>query len=130
MAIRLLITEDHPWVRRGLRATFEDTEIEIAGEATTVEQAVRMALAGEADVMLLDLKLPDGDGFEILQKVKSEKSDLPVVIYSQYERSDFQVRARNLGANGYLVKRADADELIGAVRRVSQGESLWCERVV
>jgi DNA-binding NarL/FixJ family response regulator len=125
MAIRLLIAEDHPWVREGLRATFQNTEIEVGGEATTGEEAIDLAIGDGFDVMLLDIKMPGCDGFEVLEKVKSEKSDLRVLIYSQHDRPDFQVRARQLAASGYLVKTAHKDELIDAIRRVGHGECLW-----
>jgi len=113
------------WVRRGLRATFEDTEIEIVSEATTGEEAVHLALADDADVMLLDIKMPQRDGFEVLQAVKPKKPGLHIVIYTQHERASFQDRARKLGASGYLNKRATAEELIDAVRTVNRGENLW-----
>jgi len=125
MVIQLLIAEDHPWVREGLRATFEDTEIEINNEATTGDEAVQMALTGDADVMLLDIKMPQRDGFEVLQAVKPKKPALHIVIYTQHERTSFQDRARQLGASGYLHKRAAPEDLIDAVRRVNRGEDLW-----
>lgn len=75
--------------------------------------------------MLLDIKMPEGDGFDVLQRVKSTNPQLAVLIYSGNERPDFQDRARSLGASGYLTKRARAEELINAVLRASQGQSLW-----
>ena len=128
MAIRLLIAEDHPWVREGLRATFQNTEIEVGGEATTGDEAIDLALGDRFEVMLLDIKMPGRSGFEVLEKVKSERSDLHVLIYSQHDRPDFQDRARQLAASGYLVKTARKDELIDAVRRVGHGECLWDEK--
>ena len=125
MTVRLLVVEDHDLVREGLRATFEETEIDVVGEATTGEDAVRLALADKVDVMLLDIKLPIHDGFYVLREVKSQKPDLAVVVYSQHERSDFQDRARALGASGYLTKRVRGDDLIDAIRIANRGESLW-----
>jgi DNA-binding NarL/FixJ family response regulator len=125
MTIRLLIAEDHDLVREGLRITFEETEIDVIGEATTGSDAVRLASRNGADVMLLDIKMPGGDGFDVLQQVKSANPKLAVLIYSQHERPDFQDRARSLGASGYLTKRARAEELIDAVRKASQGKDLW-----
>ena len=125
MTIRLLIAEDHDLVREGLRITFEETEIEVVGEATTGSEAVRLGALDGADVMLLDIKMPGGDGFHVLKRVKSANPELAVLIYSQHERPDFQDRARTLGACGYLTKRARAEELIDAVRKASQGEDLW-----
>ena len=124
--IRLLIAEDHDLVRDGLRTTFEKTEIDVVGEAASGSHAIRLA-STDADVLLLDIKMPDGDGFEVLQAVKSAKPELAVLIYTQHERPDFQDRARALGASGYLTKRARGEELIDCIRKVSQGESLWPE---
>jgi len=125
MTIRLLIAEDHDLVREGLRATFEGTEIDIVGEATTGSDAVQLASADGADVMLLDIKMPNSDGFEVLQQLQSTNKKLAILIYSQHERLDFQVRARRLGASGYLTKQIRADELVSAIREVGHGGSLW-----
>jgi DNA-binding NarL/FixJ family response regulator len=119
------MAEDHDLVREGLRATFDETEIDVVGEATTGEDAVRLALADGVDVMLLDIKLPFHDGFDVLREVKSQKPDLAVLVYSQHERLDFQDRARALGASGYLTKRVRSDDLIDAIRIANRGGSLW-----
>lgn len=128
MSIRMLIAEDHPWVREGLRAAFANTEIEVADEATTGDEAILRALMNSFDVMLLDIKIPGRDGFEVLETVKAEKPDLPVLIFSHYVRWDFRERARQLAASGFVVKTAAKDELVDAIRRTSQGESLWSNR--
>lgn len=127
-AIRLLIAEDNLWVRDGLRVTFEGTDIEIVAEATTSSDAVHLGSCELADVMLLDIRLPEGDGFDVLEKIRSANPKLAILIYSQHERGDFQDRARRLGARGYLNKRATASELSHAVRKASRGESLWNDR--
>jgi DNA-binding NarL/FixJ family response regulator len=125
MTIQLLVVEDHDLVREGLRATFEETEIDIVGEATTYGDAVRLASADGSDVVLLDIKIPNGDGFDVLRTVKSVKPELAVLVYSQHDRQDFRQRARALGASGYLTKRARGAELIDAIRTAARGESLW-----
>ncbi len=125
MAIRLLVAEDHAWVREGLRATFQNTEIEVGGEATTGQEAIDLAMGNGFDVMLLDLKMPGCDGFEVLERLKTQKPGLRVLVYSQHDRPDFQDRARTLSARGYLVKTAHKDELIDAIRKVDHGECLW-----
>ena len=127
MGIRLLIADDHAWIREGIRAVCGNTEIEVAGEATSGDEAIGMVLQDHTDVMLLDLKMPGKDGFEVLAEVKQEKPDLPVVIYSQHDRVDFKRRARELGASGYLNKRVEAKVLIHAIRQVAKGERLWDE---
>jgi two-component system invasion response regulator UvrY len=130
MSIQLLIADDHALIREGLRGAFEDTDIEIVGEATSAYEAIRLALATNADVMLLDIKMPDKDGFEVLRLVKSQKPDLAILIYSQYDRLPYKTRARELSASGYLNKRILKRELIDAIQRVSCGEELWVSESV
>jgi len=127
MTIRLLIAEDHQWVREGLRAVFHNTDIEVAGEATNGDEAITQALENTFDVMLLDIKMPGCDGFEVLKRAKAENPNLRVVVYSQHDRPDFRERARQLSASGYLVKTANKNELIAAIQKVNQGERLWDE---
>ena len=76
MTIRLLIADDHDWIREGLRAVFQPTEIEVVAEATTGEEAVSLALASDLDVVLLDIKMPDGDGMDMLSRIKAVKQQL------------------------------------------------------
>jgi DNA-binding NarL/FixJ family response regulator len=125
MTIRLLIADDHELVREGLRSAFNDTEIQVTGEATTGDEAAELALDRDVDAVLLDINLPGKDGFQVLRQVKSEKPELPVLIYSQHDRPDFKRRARELTASGYVVKGIHKTELLEAVRRVSRGETLW-----
>jgi DNA-binding NarL/FixJ family response regulator len=125
MTIRLLVVEDHDLVREGLRATFEGTEIVVVGEATNGCDAIRMAHAVEPVVMLLDLKLHQSNGFDVLHEIKQARPDLFVLIYSQHDRPDFHRRACALGASGYLTKRVHGSELIAAIRQVSRGSNLW-----
>lgn len=127
MTIRLLIAEDHELLRQGLRAIFENTEIEVVGEAGNVADAIDRALSDDADVMLLDINMPGGDGFDVLEAVLGAKPEMGVLVYSQHQRPDFQDRARQLGALGYLSKLTTAGTLIDGVRRASQRQNLWQE---
>lgn len=124
MTIRLLIADDHELVLEGLRATFEMTRIEIVGEARTCDEARQLATASAADVMLLDISMPGGDGFEVLQQIRALTS-LPVLMYSMHDRQHYVRRARQLGASGYVTKRAASDCLVAAVEAASQGETYW-----
>lgn len=125
MSIRLLIVEDHPWIREGLRAVLSNTEVEIVDEVTNGDEAIGRAVLNDFDVMLLDIKIPGKDGFDVLEAVKSLRPDLPVLIFSHYTRWDFQERARQLAASGYVLKSAGKDVLVAAIRKASQGEMLW-----
>jgi len=122
MAIRLLVADDHELVREALRYTFLDTGIEIVAEAATCEAAVRLALERELDVVLLDLKMPDGNGIDALGRIRSAKPDLPVLIYSAHSRPDYMQRCAALGACGYLTKAVEKQTLLAAVRAAHAGK--------
>jgi DNA-binding NarL/FixJ family response regulator len=128
MTIQLLIADDHELVREGLRATFSDTNIDIVGEATTCEEAIRLAFSCAADVMLLDISMPGGDGFAVLRRVRSELP-LAVVIYSMHTREHYVRRAHELGAHAYVPKLAPRDRLVQAIQAASRGESCWDEEL-
>jgi DNA-binding NarL/FixJ family response regulator len=125
MSIRLLIAEGHALVREGLRGAFEHTGIHVAGEAATGDEAIRLTLDDQANVVLLDMKIPDKDGFEVLRRIRDLRPNVAVVIYSQSERTDYKEHARELGASGFLTKRVHKTELIDAIKIVSKGGRLW-----
>lgn len=125
MSIKLLIADDHEVVRYGLRSLMADTDIEIVGEATTGEEAIQMALERNPDVVLLDIRMPGGDGLNALGRLKLERPELAVLMLSTYDNPTYVARAVALGAAGYILKGADRDALIDAVRKASRGESAW-----
>ncbi len=112
MAIRILIADDHDMVRAGLKTMLAGTDVEVAAEATTGEQAVKLALSEPIDVALLDIRMPDGDGLTALGRIKLDKADLPVLILSNYDNPTYIARSVALGAAGYLLKGCTKDELL------------------
>lgn len=124
MSIRLLIADDHELVREGLRAIFAQTDIDVVGEATNCHQAIELANIEFADVMLLDIGMPGGDGFDVLQQICPHPAPA-VVMFSVHEREHYVRRARELGAQGYLTKRASRDQLLSAIRAAKRGESYF-----
>lgn len=125
MAIRILIADDHDMVRAGLKTMLADTDVEVAAEATTGEQAVKLALSEPIDVALLDIRMPDGDGLTALGRIKLDKADLPVLMLSNYDNPTYIARSVALGAAGYLLKGCTKDELLQAIRTAVKGESAW-----
>ncbi len=125
MSIKLLVVDDHQAIRTGLKSVFADTDIEIVGEATTAESAVQVALTENPDVVLLDISLPDGDGFDVLRAVKKEKSTLPILMFSLNDDPFWIRRSQAYGASGYVVKDAGVDKLRDAIWKVSRGETYW-----
>ncbi len=125
MSIKLLIADDHEVVRYGLRSLMADSDIEIVGEATTGEQAIQMAMATNPDVVLMDIRMPNGDGLNALGRLKLERPEMAVLMLSTYDNPTYVARAVALGAAGYVLKGADREKLIDAVRKAAIGESAW-----
>lgn len=125
MSIKLLIADDHEVVRCGLRSLMAGTEVEIVGEATTGEQAIQLALELRPDVVLLDIRMPGGDGLNALGRLKLDVPQIAVLILSTYDNPTYVARAVALGAAGYVLKGADRQSLLDAIRKAAAGESAW-----
>ena len=123
--IKLLIADDHEVVRSGLKALLAGTDIKVVAEVATGAEAVKTALETDVDVVLLDIRMPDGDGLTALGRIKLDKPDLPILILSTYDNPTYVARAVALGANGFLLKGCTRDELIAAIRTAAAGESAW-----
>jgi DNA-binding NarL/FixJ family response regulator len=125
MAIRIFVADDHPIARAGLKSLLRGTEINVVDEAATSEAAVKLAAKHNPDAILLDVQMPDNDGLWALGKLKSERSDLPVLMWSAFDHAPLMARAVSLGASGYLLKTATRDELVRAIRAVAAGDTTW-----
>lgn len=125
MTIRLLVADDHEVVRCGLKSLVSGTDIEVAGEARTGEETVRMVSSVNPDVVLLDIRMPEGDGLTTLGRIKLERPDLPILILSTYDNPTYVARAVALGANGYVLKGDPRDRLVDAIHTAANGESAW-----
>jgi DNA-binding NarL/FixJ family response regulator len=125
MSIKVLIADDHEMVRSGLKTLLANTDVEIAAEVATGEAAVKWALAHKPDVVLLDVRMPDGDGLTALGRIKLEKPEMPVLMLSTFDNPTYIARAVALGASGYVLKDCKRDELLQAIRATAAGESAW-----
>ena len=123
--IRLLVADDHEVVRCGLKSMLADTGIKVVGEVATGSEAVKYALENDVDVVLLDIRMPDGDGLTALGRIKLDKPDLPVLILSTFDNPTYVARAVALGASGYLLKGSPRDSLVAAIQKAANGESAW-----
>ncbi len=123
--IRLLIADDQEVLRSGVKAMLADTEIKVVAEAATGQAAVKYALEHDVDVVLLDVRMPDGDGLTALGRMKLDKPDLPILMFSAYDNPMYVARAVALGASGYLPKGCSRDELLSAIRRAAAGENIF-----
>ncbi len=121
--LKILIADDHSIVREGLKQVLADTpEMTVTDEAGGTEEAIRKALDGDFDVVVLDISMPGRGGLEVLQQVKSQKPKLPVLVLSMHPEELYALRVLKAGAAGYLTKESVAEELIDAIRKVSQGK--------
>ena len=120
--IRVLVADDHAVVRRGILQILNETRgMVVAGEAWTGRQAIEEVLAHDYDVLVLDIVMPDGNGIEVLEQLRTLETKLPILILSIYPDRQYARRALKLGAAGYLTKDSAADELVAAIRKVAQG---------
>jgi len=123
--IRLLIVDDHPVVRDGLRGIFEsDPQFEVAGEAGNGAEAVTRARSLQPDVVLMDLRMPDVDGVTAIKRLAELGVDTRVLVLTTYDTDTDVVPAIEAGATGYLLKDAPRSELLRAVRAAARGEAV------
>ena len=111
--MRVLVVDDHPAFRRALTSALRMVkDIEVAGEAAGGIEAARRAVDGEADLVLMDLSMPDLDGIEAMRRIHSEKPDLPVVILTAHADPGVEKEAREAGASGFLAKGTALEDLV------------------
>jgi len=123
--IQLLIADDHEMVRCGVKNLLEGTDITVVAEAATGQAAIKLALEKDVDVVLLDVRMPDVDGVTALGRIKLDKPDLPVLLFSACDHSASIAKAIALGASGFLLKGCSRDELLATIRAAAAGESAW-----
>ena len=128
--IKVLIADDHAVVREGLKQILmDDTDFNVAGEASNGLEVMELVRKDSWDVLLLDITMPNMSGLEVLQQVKAEKPELPVLILSMHPEDQYAVRVLRAGAAGYITKGSAPDHLVGAVRKVARGGKYISARV-
>jgi len=122
---RLFLLDDHEIVRRGLRELLEaEDDLEVVGEASTVEEAVNRVPATQPDVALLDVRLPDGSGVEACRDLRAMDPELRCIMLTSYADDEALFDAIMAGASGYVLKQVRGAELVEGIRRVAAGHSL------
>jgi DNA-binding NarL/FixJ family response regulator len=122
--LRVLIVDDHPMVREGLRSMLEPAGIEVVGEAGTGADALRLAAATAPDVILLDLELPDLDGVAVLQRLRTLERVATVLVITMHDDQALVRRAVENGASGYVLKGISRRALLSALATVRHGGSV------
>jgi two-component system, NarL family, invasion response regulator UvrY len=120
--IKIMIVDDHPIVRSGLKNIISDeSDMKIVCESSTGQQAVDLVKKNELDIVILDISLPDINGFEVLDKLKKLFPDLPVLMLSIMSEDLYSSKALKAGAAGFINKEAAPEELIIAIRKIISG---------
>jgi len=120
--IKILIADDHPLLREGLKKTIDrERDMIVAGEASNGNEVLEKSWKDNYDVVLLDISMPRRSGLDILKELKKKNPNLGVLILTMHPEEEYAIRIMKSGASGYLTKDRATDELITAIRKVSRG---------
>lgn len=123
--VRILIADDHEVVRIGLAALLDrQPGFKVVGEARSGDEAVQLARRSHPDVVVMDIRMPNGSGIDACRTITGELPSTPVIMLTSYADSDALFAAIDAGASGYVLKRVGSTELVDAVRTVAAGGSL------
>jgi DNA-binding NarL/FixJ family response regulator len=123
--VRVVIVDDHRVVRSGLRALLsQHSWIHVVGEAGTVAEAVQVTVRLRPNVVLMDVRLPDGRGYEACQQIRQHVPDTRVLFLTSFADEDLVIESLDAGADGYLLKEIDEPALVSAIRDVADGRSI------
>jgi DNA-binding NarL/FixJ family response regulator len=123
---RVFVLDDHDVVRRGLKELLEDSgDIEVVGEASTVAAARSGIPLAEPDVVVLDVRLPDGSGVQVCREIRARHPEIKCVMFSAFDDEVAIVDSILAGASGYVLKQIKGGDIVNAVRMVASGESLF-----
>lgn len=121
--IKVIIADDHAILRAGLKQILAETDdIVVISEAQNAAEAIKLGCLPDADVMLLDIALPDRSGMDALKYIKNVNTNIAVLMLSMYKEDQYAMRALKSGAAGYLCKQSASSELVNAIRVVAGGK--------
>jgi two-component system, NarL family, response regulator DevR len=123
--VRVLLCDDHELVRRGLRALLEsDLTVEVIGEASSADEAIRSAATTAPDVVVMDVRMPGRSGIEACRDIRAHREQTRVLILTSFADDEALFSAIMAGASGYVLKQIRGNDLLDAIHRVAKGESL------
>lgn len=133
--IRVLLADDHKIVRQGIHVLVEaEPDIVVVGEAENGRQAVQMTNKLRPEVVVMDLAMPELNGFEATRQILNANPDIKVLVLSSYNDNEYVHQLTDVGASGYLLKQTAADDLIKAIREVHRGNAFFtpsiCRRLL
>ena len=124
--IRVLVADDHPAFRAGLRLMLSAaSDVDVVGEADSGTQAVDLAAQTRPDVVVMDLRMPGLDGIEATRRLLRADPDVGVVVLTMFEDDDSVFAAMRAGARGYVLKGAEQEEILRAIRAIDAGEAIF-----
>lgn len=127
--LRVLIVDDHPTFRRGLRSVLEAADFDVVGEAETGHEAIERAATVKPDVVLMDLHLPDINGAEATKRLLRDNPSVRVCVLTMFDDDESVFASMQAGALGYLLKGAGTDSITRAVHTVANGDALYSEAI-
>lgn len=130
MTINVLVADDHEVVRSGLVSLLRDTNIKIVAEAATADEAVEKTRKHHPHVVLLDIRMNDADGLEVLEQIRTQNPDTRVVMLSTFDNPTYVARAAALNASDYLLKGSARQEIIDAINRAASGQPAAPESIL
>jgi DNA-binding NarL/FixJ family response regulator len=122
--ISLLIADDHPMVRAGLRSMLAASRIQVVGEACNGQEAVEMTKKLQPQVLLMDIRMPVMDGIAALETIKAARLSTRVIMVTTYRSTAYLLRSLSAGAAGFVLKDISREELLAAITSIADGESL------
>ena len=125
MTIKIVIADDHEVVRAGLKVLLAGSDIRIVAEASDGIAAFKLAKKHRPNLVLLDVRMPEGDGLNCLARIKLDLPDIPVVMFSSFDNPTYVARSLALGAAGYVLKSASRNRIIHAIQTASGGDTIW-----
>ena len=123
MPIRLVVADDHELVRTGVVSLLADADIEVVAQAANGAEAVRLTHEHHPDVVLMDIRMAEGDGLSALETIHRELPATKVVMLSTYDNPTYVARAHALGASDYVLKGASREQLVGCIQAASAGKA-------
>lgn len=124
--LTVLIADDHPLFRKGMRALIKTMpDITLVGEAQSGREVIEKALALQPDMVLMDLQMPEGSGLAATRELNKRSPNIRILVVTLYEDNDSIFSALRAGAHGYILKYADEEEMMRAIRAVGEGEAIF-----
>jgi two-component system nitrate/nitrite response regulator NarL len=120
--IRVVLADDHVFVRDGIKSLLEnEANIEVVGEATDGLEALKMVETAQPDLLILDIRMPNLTGIEVVEKLRSQNNMVKIVMLSMHESEEYVLKSIKAGADGYLLKGSSKEEFLKAVHTVAGG---------